>query len=557
MGRQGPAAAEALVERVEARLDQLEASLKAPLEGRLDRIEALLTALADKQLPVKSMTATKTAKHQLLPSTMSAAMIEFNEEGVSSSWPVGQSNVGFLAQDNQNDDADHVESMDVRRSETFDVESAPAGVRGPDQGASRATWRSKLEDMTRQQWYINAVLLVNMLNVFCLIFITQRQCEAIFNSTGDGGPVGLEPWALRTQYTLLSLFVLDLVFIVGIRGWQAFTGSGAGWNIASFVIIGRASMILIAEQRISKFTPLLVFRTMRMCLFPRFMRESALFLNVVVWTVPQLVGVVTVLACTILAFGLPFVQMMLEHVAEVPQDRDVAVELFGSVPLGLLSVLQGMTGGQDWGEINGVLALAGTGSQIMFVALILFFQLSFFNIITGIFLNKALELATSSQSNSDLLADRMVQEKVTKIKMEQLLKEMNVEPDEDGIIDMQSLQEALQDKKFRSSLELFGFQIQNADIFFKTLLKVEGCERLTLDTFVEGCLGIKGPATNADVISLQLRLEGIAEVMDRLCDRFGMQGSVSRKPRGSHHAVALASSQPRQPLLAAGAGVIV
>merc|ERR1719330_458978 len=66
---------------------------------------------------------------------------------------------------------------------------------------------------------------------------------------------------------------------------------------------------------------------------------------------------------------------------------------FGTVRDGMITLFQCTTGGTDWGDVFAIIKLCHLGATIAFIMYIIFFNFAFFNIITSMYVDKAMKLA--------------------------------------------------------------------------------------------------------------------------------------------------------------------
>merc|ERR1740121_3298247 len=83
-------------------------------------------------------------------------------------------------------------------------------------------------------------------------------------------------------------------------------------------------------------------------------------------------------------------------------------KLFGSVLRGMLSLMMSAIGGVDWSEYYDVISLCGPFLSASFLGFIIFFQLVFFNIVTSMFVDKAVKFAKPDEKT--LIIERMKEE---------------------------------------------------------------------------------------------------------------------------------------------------
>merc|ERR1719330_1201319 len=84
------------------------------------------------------------------------------------------------------------------------------------------------------------------------------------------------------------------------------------------------------------------------------------------------------------------------------------VELFGSVSTAMMTIFMSTTGGNAWGDVYEVVKKTGVANSVVFVSYIVFFLLAFFNIITSMFVDRALKLA--KPDDADVIFERHMEE---------------------------------------------------------------------------------------------------------------------------------------------------
>jgi len=202
---------------------------------------------------------------------------------------------------------------------------------------------------------------------------------------------------------------------------------------------------------------------------------------------------------------------------------------FGSVGSAMLSMFMGTTGGIDWGDLYATVKHCGPTFRFFFLFYIVFFNFAFFNIVTSVFVDKAMKLAKPDEET--LLAER----KQHDLELDQMLRELfnMVDDDDSGVITIDELQQAIEDARVLHKFELLGISVRDADTFFHTLTAISHGEDLRIDEFVEGCLKLKGPASSLDVQYVRSQVEEHQRVLNsyeemKLIDR-GRESSPSAR----------------------------
>merc|ERR1719512_102679 len=113
----------------------------------------------------------------------------------------------------------------------------------------------------------------------------------------------------------------------------------------------------------------------------------------------SLVWAVLFLFLMLMMTSLVFVQRMTEfrlHECKNDSDHDICPTIhkwFGTVADAMMTLFMSATGGIGWGDVYDIVMQTGVDNAVLFVSYILFFLLAFFNIVTSIFVNRALQVA--------------------------------------------------------------------------------------------------------------------------------------------------------------------
>jgi len=239
-----------------------------------------------------------------------------------------------------------------------------------------------------------------------------------------------------------------------------------------------------------------------------------------------------------------FVQQL---TATVVERRDFLTEaehqsihaLFGSIQDGIFSLFQCVTGGADWGGCYDTVKLAGWLNSSVFIVLIVLMWLSLTNIITSIFVDKAMQLA-QPDVNQQLLEKRREDLEVA-IDLRALFTEMDT--DGAGTLSVEKLERCLQeDMRVTTYFELQGLDIKNAHVFLDLLKECSKTGTVDLDTFISGCLSMKGPATNIDLLTILHEIRALVhpnletihhKLTQSLCEQACGQRHILNSIRGS------------------------
>jgi len=181
-------------------------------------------------------------------------------------------------------------------------------------------------------------------------------------------------------------------------------------------------------------------------------------------------------------------------------------DAFGSVPAAMLVLLQSTTGGADWVFAYDAIALTGAFTSSLFLFYILFFVFAFYNIVTSLFLEKAMKFAAPDMES--MMLERRKQEAASARGLRGLIE--SLDSDHNGNITLDELTK-LDDPNFNRFFELHDLNIKDAEFFFHTLTQIAKSETLDIGAFVAGCMKMRGPATNLDVQALHFQMQLLAD----------------------------------------------
>lgn len=213
---------------------------------------------------------------------------------------------------------------------------------------------------------------------------------------------------------------------------------------------------------------------------------------------------IIMLGVILYVFGLFFLQQMTAHMVQVTEEMgdDSLFEkqraFFGNIGQVILTLAMCTTGGKDWGVIYDLLLPVGPFSLVVFVFYITFFTFAVMNILTGIFVENALQLAQPDPQEA-LLAHAKQRTR----ELEELTGLMNaIDGDGNGEISCDEFVRAMENEKVRGVLRSVGVDIKEPELYFKTMSFVAQREHIDLNNFAEQALRLKGAASGIDLHSL-------------------------------------------------------
>mmetsp|Transcript_16933 Transcript_16933/g.34340 ORF Transcript_16933/g.34340 Transcript_16933/m.34340 type:complete len:212 (-) Transcript_16933:2-637(-) len=197
-----------------------------------------------------------------------------------------------------------------------------------------------------------------------------------------------------------------------------------------------------------------------------------------------------------------------------------------------------VTGGYDWGVYYDVLAPTGLANCVIFLFFVIFSQIALLNIVTGIFVENAMKLG---QPEVDHLA--FAQRKQDLEDAAELRKVFRqIDTDGSGTLTAQEFAEAVQNERFRAQLAVLGLDIKDAEKFFRVVTDLGVVD---MEFFVDGCLRLKGSASNIDLQTLALETKLVQQslvtltqqtqsIFSELCYGFASLDRSATSPLPAH-----------------------
>jgi hypothetical protein len=327
-----------------------------------------------------------------------------------------------------------------------------------------------------------------------------------------------------------SYFIIEMLFIafytfelgaqILVHRRAFFVGEDVVWNWFDFVVVTVAIVELLLEifgfsNRKKKMSFLRVLRFLKisrvLSVFHalRIFKEIRLMVDSLMGSFPFFFWCLGMLAMFLSLFSIFFVQgltTVLEERSDLdPSLRKAIASDFGSVSGGMISLLKAATGGNDWGDYYGIFTEMSVAYQLLYLFFILFSFMAFFNVVTSVFMEKAMHLARPN------ISEVMVEMKQKEIEdaSELLCLLDDVSGDESRCLDTAKFEELLKNQKFFMYFELRGFNEPSVRRFFKQLLEINQTESIDFGTFASACVKLCGNASRFDVHMLSAEMKAI------------------------------------------------
>jgi hypothetical protein len=274
-----------------------------------------------------------------------------------------------------------------------------------------------------------------------------------------------------------------------------------------------------------------VAKILRMFRALRFFHEIHQMMECLVQSIGSLLWAIALLAFLGAMFAIFFVQSVATAIEDGSLQREEAVANgrqgvpgpegfsssyeavvhdFGSVQAAMFSLLQASSGGQDWIQMYNRLEPLGAFAQYVFVFYIVFMLIAVMNIVTSIFLDKAMHVAKPTVEH--MMIDKHHQDIKDAKELTKLVNDMDTE--NSGSITFGDFMRYMKQDKFRLYFDVRGLNVKDTAMFFRMLSCASNGENqreptVDLDAFVTGCMRLKGVASCMDLYTLSWEIKSL------------------------------------------------
>uniref|UniRef100_A0A7S0ZYP7 EF-hand domain-containing protein n=1 Tax=Noctiluca scintillans TaxID=2966 RepID=A0A7S0ZYP7_NOCSC len=309
-------------------------------------------------------------------------------------------------------------------------------------------------------------------------------------------------WMKFGDIVFIVAFIVELlVRILALEG-EFLVGPAWPWNIfdALLTISSCLELALIAVNLDLSYIRVLrlariarSFRVFHLLKWASLVRSLRLMLFAIVKSVVPFVWAVLVLFLIIFVFAVVLSNGVTNYVRDVGAGTGRVEDLkdaFGSMPRMVLTLFLSISGGRDWWEVLELFFQLPAVYSAFFLFFMLVLVLAVLNIITGIFVKEAMDMA---HLDRDLQMQLELEENRYFLKKLKLLFE-RIDADGGGTMSLEEFEAHMESDELRVLFSLLGLDVQDAVSFFK-VLDVDGSNELQIEDFVMGCMRHKGNST--------------------------------------------------------------
>jgi len=270
-----------------------------------------------------------------------------------------------------------------------------------------------------------------------------------------------------------------------------------------------------------------MLRIVRVCRVFRFFTELSQLALMIIDSVKSLMWALIMLFIVIYVFAIFFIHGVTDKLRSSRTLTPAELELdpiarhFGSLGQTLQTLFQSMLNGISWYTLTDALTEIHPTLLVLFLFYIAFSMLAVLNIITGVFVDNAVETARTQREY--LVQKEMELKEKWCQEMRNLFNEMDA--DGSGTVCLSEVKDFFNDDRVRSYFIALGLETQDAERLF-LLLDEDETGDIDIDMFLNGCLRLKGTARSIDVYQL---LQDYRKMNNRLLD---MQEAVALALKG-------------------------
>lgn len=349
------------------------------------------------------------------------------------------------------------------------------------------------------------------------MFIIMSKNWSLKNLSEDGDN---EEW-MKYEVAFAVYFVGELLLRIAVHRLHFFANEDMGWNHLDFIIVGFSawgtSNNLMGQSGV-QMSFLRTVRVLKLARVLRMLRMIRVFTALRVMIVAILDSALVLFWCVVLLlfmlliFALLFVQYVEDFLkdncasmAECPHEE--LLETFGSVEAAMLSLYMAITGGNDWAYYYHILSVAGVAPGLFMIFFTIFYYFGVFNVITGIFVDKALKAA--APDNDLQLVDMRHKEKEYIQGFEAVLYEFD--HNSNGVMEHEEFLNLIESEGGRFYLKMLGIEPNHTEVVFDGLHKIH--DQVPVADFVRGCMRMKGSANNLDLHEVHYEVSQMAKVV--------------------------------------------
>eukprot|EP00929_Paragymnodinium_shiwhaense_P014859 TRINITY_DN12281_c0_g4_i1.p1 TRINITY_DN12281_c0_g4~~TRINITY_DN12281_c0_g4_i1.p1 ORF type:complete len:575 (+),score=120.23 TRINITY_DN12281_c0_g4_i1:298-2022(+) len=284
------------------------------------------------------------------------------------------------------------------------------------------------------------------------------------------------------------------VFLVAVSVQELIMAAGVSSNEEEESSLNMSFLRILRVMKMMK-----LFRVVRLL---RMFRELRLIWGSIVGCLKPVFWATVLIAATSFMVGVCFLQATTGYVREnqkdlPPAELEQLQNLWGTVQQSMLSLYMCVTSGADWGDIADSLKNVGFAYYMLFLLYILFYNCVVANTLTSLFVESTMVNADRDQQH--VIQNALEQSDKIIDKLHGWFDE--VDTDGNGCITYEEFCEGLNNPRSVAFASTLDIGVTDLKQFFAALSR-NGKQSVDLETFVVGCIKLRGWARSMDLVEL-------------------------------------------------------
>ncbi|CAE7460338.1 Scn11a [Symbiodinium natans] len=346
-------------------------------------------------------------------------------------------------------------------------------------------------------------------------------------------------WFMVVNTAIVGIFVLEIILKLIAMGCHDFwRGPQAGWNMFDVVIVALSTVEVLIDlfattvasnlwgaDTWSFMRTLRLARALRGLRFFRMIRYfsalRALILSIIS-TMSSLLWTLVLLFILFYSFSVIIMQMVSDYCRYLavvsrsdtnatPECPDELHLHWPSVLESMLTLLYCITDGISWEVALNPLrqvSLLAVGVLIFYIIISVF---TILNVVTGVFVNTAIERASADK---DIASLKALQRRTEQMKeLQQAFEE--IDEGQTNEVRMQDIEKAASLDRLGACMEALDISAEDVKTLF-TLIDTDNSGAVDLEEFVSGCMQLHGPAKSLQIAKMSYENKRIKEAIQTI-----------------------------------------
>lgn len=316
-------------------------------------------------------------------------------------------------------------------------------------------------------------------------------------------------WSRVVDASFCAFYTGELALRITAHSWRFFACKDWMWNWFDVILVISAhydlvmsmmdlNSIKVNTMRLLRLTKMLkMFRIIRVM---KAFRELRLIMRSLLSSVNSMFWSLVMLVFIMFLVGSLFLQGVIEHLqagAASEEEKENILLYWGSMQGCVLTLYTASTGGVGWEEPAKILSGVGEHYYYIFVVYIAFFMFAVTNVITSL-------LVEATMNNAEIDTKRMMNDELTrKYVYIDFIKKLYSAMDEDnsGSLTYTEFATHLNSPQMHAFTSALDLELSDVASFFRLLAPDEN-SAVDLETFVIGCMKLRGAAKSMDLMGL-------------------------------------------------------